>query len=228
MNAVPPLWATQREGWHTGGVTGEQHARVVSEKTQLRERLEQARNEMPVEDISAAGSAFRDMLLEIPQITMGGTVAVYYSVGTEPDTRKLIAGLWKHGVYVLLPICLPGGILDWGSYDGPDSIAPARFGLMEPTGPRYGPDALARVSAVVTPAMAVDHSGIRLGKGAGFYDRALARTSPNALTVAVIYDTELVDRLPTEPHDHPVRAVATPNGGVRWLDEETAAESNRS
>ncbi|QVQ55063.1 5-formyltetrahydrofolate cyclo-ligase [Spiractinospora alimapuensis] len=184
----------------------------------MRAELERAREALSVEEVSAAGSAFRDILLGIPQLTMGGTVAAYYSVGTEPDTRKLVTGLWKHGVYVLLPVCLPGGVLDWAAYDGPDSVAPARFGLMEPTGPRYGPDALARVSAVVTPAMAVDQRGFRLGKGAGFYDRALARTGPHTLTIGVIYDTEFVSRLPAEPHDVPVRAVATPGGGIHWID----------
>lgn len=186
----------------------------------MRAELERARDALSADEVSAAGSAFRDTLLEIPQLTMGGTVAAYFSVGTEPDTRKLITGLWKHGVYVLLPVCLPGGVLDWAAYDGPDCVAPARFGLMEPTGPRYGPDVLARVSAVVAPAMAVDRRGVRLGKGAGFYDRALSRTGPHTITIGVIYDTEFVSRLPAEPHDFPVRAVATPRGGIQWIDAD--------
>lgn len=186
-------------------------------KAALRTRLQAEREAMSPEDIAVAGSTLRDALLELPQLAMGGTVAIYYSVGTEPDTRKVITGLWKHGIYVLLPVCQSGGELDWASYDGPDSLAPARFGLLEPTGQRYGVDALARVSAVICPALAVDPAGTRLGKGAGYYDRALAHAGPNTTTLAVIYDTEFVGHVPAEPHDRPMQGIVTPRAGVRWL-----------
>jgi 5-formyltetrahydrofolate cyclo-ligase len=64
------------------------------------------------------------------------------------------------------------------------------------------------------PALAVDRAGVRLGRGAGFYDRTLPLASPAALLVAVVRDDEIVDRLPTEPHDVPVTHALTPNGGM--------------
>nr|WP_106582496.1 5-formyltetrahydrofolate cyclo-ligase [Murinocardiopsis flavida] len=180
----------------------------------MRRRLLAARRDMPARVRDAAGSAIRDALVDLPEFTMGGTVALYYSVGTEPGTRKLLTALWKRGAYVLLPVLLPGGELDWAGYDGPDSLAPAGHGLMEPTGPRYGSDAVRRAAGVVCPALAVDRRGIRLGRGAGCYDRALAHTGPQTLTLAVIYDTELVDDVPAEPHDRRVGGVITPGGGA--------------
>ncbi|MDA8369044.1 MAG: 5-formyltetrahydrofolate cyclo-ligase [Nocardiopsaceae bacterium] len=180
----------------------------------MRGRILAARRAMPEERRTEAGSAIRDALTALPLLTTGGTVAVYYSVGTEPDTRKLIATLWKQGTYVLLPVLLPGGELDWAAYDGPASLAPAKHGLLEPTGHRYGPDAVRRAAAVICPALAVDRAGRRLGRGAGCYDRALARIGPNTLTLAVIYDTEVVDEVPAEPHDRPVHGVVTPRCGV--------------
>lgn len=63
------------------------------------------------------------------------------------------------------------------------------------------------------PAVAVDRTGLRLGRGGGSYDRALARVGPAILTVALLYDGELVSRLPAEPHDQRVRAAVTPSGG---------------
>ncbi|MUL42331.1 5-formyltetrahydrofolate cyclo-ligase [Streptomonospora sp. PA3] len=183
----------------------------------MRRRIVAARRAMPEDDRAAAGSAIRDALGQDPLLTTGGTVAVYYSVGTEPDTRKLIATLWKRGTYVLLPVFLDSGELDWAAYEGPDSLEPARHGLLEPVGRRYGPDAVRRAAAVVCPALAVDGRGLRLGRGAGCYDRALARVGPNTLTLAVIYDTELVESVPAEPHDRPVGGVVTPGGGLRML-----------
>ncbi|MFC4865667.1 MULTISPECIES: 5-formyltetrahydrofolate cyclo-ligase [Streptomonospora] len=183
----------------------------------MRRRIAAARRSMPEYERSAAGSAIRDALAAEPLLTTGGTVAAYYAVGTEPDTRKLIAALWKRGTYVLLPVFLDSGELDWAAYDGPDSLAEARYGLLEPTGRRYGPDAVRRAAAVVCPALAVDGRGLRLGRGAGCYDRALARVGPHTRTLAVIYDTELVESVPAEPHDRPVDGVVTPSGGMRLL-----------
>jgi 5-formyltetrahydrofolate cyclo-ligase len=55
---------------------------------------------------------------------------------------------------------------------------------------------------------------VRLGRGAGFYDRSLPLAAPTALLVAVVRDDELVDRLPAEPHDVRMTHALTPHGGV--------------
>jgi len=67
---------------------------------------------------------------------------------------------------------------------------------------------------VLVPALAVDTAGQRLGRGGGSYDRALARVGPLIPVIALLYDGELLDQVPTEPHDTPVRAVARPGHGV--------------
>ena len=64
----------------------------------------------------------RDAVLALPQVQMAGTVAAYYSIGTEPDTHGLVYALWKRGTYVLLPRLRPDMDLDWASYEGPDSL----------------------------------------------------------------------------------------------------------
>lgn len=193
-------------------------------KAGLRARVQAARDALPDDERTAAGSALRDTLLQEPRLEMAGTVALYYSVGSEPDTHKLLAGLWKRGTYVLLPVCRTDGQLDWAAYEGPQSMAPARFGLLEPTGPALGVDALRRTAAVVCPALAVDHAGNRLGKGAGYYDRALSHVGPHTPVIAVIYDTELLERVPAESHDRPVQAVARPTRGLQWLNSHAAGE----
>ena len=156
-------------------------------------------------------------MLDLPEMQMAGTVAAYVSVGTEPDTRGLLFALWKRGTYVLLPVLLPDGDLDWASYEGPDSLAPGPRGLLEPAESRRGVTAITSADLILVPAMAVDRAGRRLGRGGGSYDRALARVGAAIQTVALLYDGELVARVPAGPRDQPVRTAAVAGQGISRL-----------
>jgi 5-formyltetrahydrofolate cyclo-ligase len=191
--------------------------RVQQDKAALRKQLLAARSELPADQRRDAGRLIRDALLDFPPLQMAGTVAAYYSVGTEPDTRGLVYALWKRGTYVLLPLLLPDGDLDWASYEGPDSLVPGPRGLAEPGEPPRGADAVARADVVLAPALAVDQAGNRLGRGGGSYDRALARVGPLIPMIALLYDAELLSHVPAEPHDTPVRAAVRPAAGITWL-----------
>jgi 5-formyltetrahydrofolate cyclo-ligase len=190
---------------------------VQQEKAVLRARLRADRSALTAEQRRDAGRLIRDALLDLPELQMAGTVAAYYSVGAEPDTRGLVYALWKRGTYVLLPLLRPDGDLDWASYEGPDSLVPGPRGLREPGEPPRGIEAVARADVVLAPALAVDHAGNRLGRGGGSYDRALARVGPLIPVIALLYDAELLGRVPAEPHDTPVRAAVRPGPGITWL-----------
>src|SRR5262249_41044314 len=96
---------------------------------------------------------------------MAGTVAVYYSIGSEPGTHGLVYGLWKRGTYVLLPVLRPDMDLDWASYEGPDSLRAGPRGLTEPAEPPRGIAAVSRADLVIVPALAVDRRGGRARPG---------------------------------------------------------------
>jgi len=187
---------------------------VAAAKAALRADVLASRRAKSADERSATGGKLRDAVLELPEMQMAGTVAAYVSVGTEPESRGLIFALWKRGTYVLLPVLLPDGELDWASYEGPDSLAPGSRGLREPTEPRRGVAAITSADVVVVPALAVDRQGRRLGRGGGSYDRALARVGSSILTVALLYDGELVDEVPVTEHDQHVRAAALPGEGI--------------
>nr|PZN39456.1 MAG: 5-formyltetrahydrofolate cyclo-ligase [Actinomycetota bacterium] len=184
------------------------------EKRELRRRILERR--ATVQDPQRAAAAIRESLLDQPWVQMAGLVACYWSFGTEPSTHGLVYALWKHGATVMLPVLRPDNDLDWAVYDGPDSLAPGRNGLLEPVDTRRGVDAIRTAALVIVPALAVDRTtGVRLGRGGGSYDRALARVGPNVPTVALLHEGELIDGVPAEPHDQPVRYAALPSGIVR-------------
>ncbi len=196
------------------------NSQLADDKAELRRHLLAGRRGLSPAELAAAGRSIRDAVLDLPETQMAGTVAAYWSIGAEPDTHGLLFALWKRGTYVLLPLLLPDGDLDWASYEGPDSLRPGPRGLMEPTEPVRGVAAVCSADLVLVPALAVDHSGLRLGRGGGSYDRALARVGAQVPTVALVYDAELVDRVPGGPHDQRVRMVARPSAGVTRLPRE--------
>jgi 5-formyltetrahydrofolate cyclo-ligase len=103
--------------------------------------------------------------------------------------------------------------LQWGEYR-PAQLVAGRFGLLEPAEPWLPATTLAEASIVVVPALTVDRRGVRLGRGAGFYDRTLVHRHPRARLVAVIRDQELLDELPGEPHDVAMTHALTPGRGL--------------
>jgi len=201
---------------------------VAGEKAALRRRLLADRARLGPGQRAAAARALRDAILELPQAQMAGTIAVYYSLASEPGTHGLVYALWKRGGYVLLPLLRPDADLDWASYEGPDSLRPGPRGLTEPNEPPRGPDAVARADLVVVPALAVDHSGVRLGRGGGSYDRALSRVGAGIPTIALLYDGELLDEVPAAAHDQRVRLVARPSAGITSLPIHAEGAESRA
>lgn len=197
--------------------TDPDEGRLRSRKMALRRQLLTNRNNLDPLERDATASPLRDAVLGLPEIQMAGTVAAYVSAGREPDTRGLIYALWKRGTYVLLPLLRADYDLDWASYEGPDSLGAGPRGLLEPTEPPRGVTAITSADLVIVPALAVDRGGMRLGRGGGSYDRALARVGAAIPTIALLYDDELLEEVPAGPLDQPVRMVAQPGQGITRL-----------
>jgi 5-formyltetrahydrofolate cyclo-ligase len=181
-------------------------------KRVLRRRLLAARRARPEAEREAVARALVERVLAWDPVRRARTVTAYLSVGAEPGTGPLVEALHAAGVRVLLPVVLPDLDLDWAAYDGPGSVAPAgRLGLLEPTGPRLGVDAVRDADVLLVPGMAVSASGTRLGRGGGCYDRVLARV-PDRPVAVLLHDDEVGLDVPGAPHDRPVTHAIAPGG----------------
>lgn len=185
-------------------------------KTALREQLLLARRSAPPELHDADAHALSTHLPAV--VRAGQTVCAYVPVGSEPGSVGLIDALLRLGTRVLLPVARHdvAGIplpLQWGEYR-PGTLVIARFGLREPSRPWLNVDAVAAADVVLVPALAVDRRGVRLGRGAGFYDQSLTLARPDTPLIAVVRDDELLDRLPAEPHDVRMTHALTPQKGL--------------
>jgi 5-formyltetrahydrofolate cyclo-ligase len=189
-------------------------ASVGDAKAALRTQILERRRARPVpERERAAAGLTRALLRGLAGIR---TFAAYVPEDDEPGHGRIPAAFTQLGARVLLPVVPTNGReLAWAVDTG--RLAPGRLGVLEPVGPRLGATAVGTADVVVVPALAVARNGIRLGRGGGYYDRALRHARPDAVLVALLFDDEFVDELPTEPHDRPVTAVVTPSGGWQAL-----------
>jgi 5-formyltetrahydrofolate cyclo-ligase len=185
---------------------------LVSAKAILRTALLAGRAARSPEQRAGAADALADVLAS--RLAGAAVVAAYVPAPEEPGYGRLPGSLPGR---LLLPVVpARGRELCWAEHDG--RLAPGRFGLQEPTGPRLPATALATADVVVVPALAVAVDGTRLGRGGGYYDRALAHARADAVLVAAVFDDELLAQVPAGEHDRRMNAVITPSAGWRQLD----------
>lgn len=220
MNYGAQSGGASRAGAGRGAdTTGSGGSTADPDKAALRRELLSRRARLSVEERSGAEAALTARAIGLPELRSAGTVAAYVSVGREPGTRALLDAMRQKGARVLLPVLLPDNDLDWARYEGGDHLAPGPRGLHEPDGARLGPEAVLEADAVLLPGLAVDRRGRRLGRGGGSYDRVLARLAQAGAEpslVVLLYDGEVLDAVPAEPHDRPVRAAVTPSAVERF------------
>jgi 5-formyltetrahydrofolate cyclo-ligase len=166
-------------------------------KPDVRNQLLAARRSLT--DRPAQDAAVRDVLVALAAGRR--TVAGYVPLPSEPGGAALPGALAAVCDRLVVPVLRGDLDLDWEVYDGDAD--------------RLGLDAVAGAELVIVPAVAVDRSGVRLGRGGGSYDRALARVPAGVMIIAALYRSELVDVLPAERHDLRVGAVAAPEGVIR-------------
>lgn len=173
------------------------------------------RRSLSDQDRAFAAEAIAAHLLSQPIVNAAKRVAAYLSMSSEPGTAPTIQGLIDRGIEVIVPISLPDLSLDWVTYKTGASGQVTSLGITEPDAPRLGADALDTADLVIVPALAVDIAGNRLGRGAGYYDRALEGST--AIRCALLFAGEIVDELPHDAFDVPVHMAIAPTGVFRVL-----------
>lgn len=159
---------------------------VRDAKRALRRRMRAVRAD--VADPVGAARALWVHVESMPAVVEARVVMAFESVPGEPDTTELIEWCRAAGKRVVVPAADPGAVV--------------------PAPPR-------ELDVVIIPVLAFTPRGDRLGQGGGWYDRLLATVRPDCVTIGVGFASQLIDALPTEPHDRRVDLVVTDHGVVR-------------
>jgi 5-formyltetrahydrofolate cyclo-ligase len=149
-------------------------------------------------------------ILDLPTYQNADVVLAYTSFGTELQTDRLLRHALADGKALVLPRVERGGL---GLYEVRDlaiDLAPGTWGIREPEPDRCPPADPDGVGFALIPGVAFDRGARRLGYGGGFYDRLLAGGLPEGTPlVSGAFEVQIVDEVPTDPHDAPVDSVIT-------------------
>ena len=183
----------------------------TNQKQKMKERKKELRKLIAEEKAKYSTSMLKDFSADIllhlekhPAFRDAKTVLLYHSMKDEVYTHSFI-DKWTDSKQIVLPVVV-GDTLEIRRYEGIGSMKPGPYGILEPIGIVL--DNYSSIDLVVVPGVAFDHAGNRLGMGAGYYDRFLARAI-HAKTAGVIWDVQLVSAVIREDHDVPVQYVIT-------------------
>jgi 5-formyltetrahydrofolate cyclo-ligase len=186
--------------------------RLRERKKALRARIRAERDALPAAQRARDSRKIADLLFGLPDLRDARTVMVFSSFGSEVDTGPIIERLAAEGRRIALPR-VEGREMVAAAHSPGEPLARASFGAMEPAGsPAVGP---ADIDVIVTPGLAFDRRGHRVGYGSGFYDRFLGKTRRDALRVGVCFTLQLVDEVPSGAKDRPLDVIVTETEVIR-------------
>ena len=189
---------------------GDDRNAVDDVKRALRADLRERRQTLSAAARDSAGAGVHQQLDALAAAHHVRSLSCFLSTNAEPDTREFVRGAVRRGIRVLLPVTRVDGLLDWAVATEDGEIAEGLFGLPEPVGELLGPIAVNDVDLMIVPAAAVDRRGMRLGWGRGYFDKTIGSMQKCPPVYAVVYDSEILDAVPTDVHDQPVDGVVTP------------------
>ena len=188
-------------------------------RQQIRQQIRLRRRALTPEQQTQFALLAADSMMAYPPVLLAHTVAVFLSFDGELDTRPLIDQLWRAGKRVYLPVLHPfsPGNLLFLHYHPSSDLVVNRLKIREPKLDVRDVLPLSQLDVLVTPLVACDADGQRLGMGGGFYDRTLQNWRQHRLQpVGYAHDCQQVDALPTEQWDIPLPAVITPSKTWLW------------
>lgn len=174
------------------------------DKRDIRRKIQSLKSMLlEAEKLSASQAAFR-RLEETAAFLMADSILMYHSLPDELSTHKFLKK-WKDKKRFFLPR-VNGADLEILPFDE-SRLELGAFHIEEPTG-NYTVD-ISEIELIIVPGIAYDHKGNRLGRGKGFYDRLLIGSK--ATKIGIGYDFQIMDQIPSEPHDVKMDIVISPS-----------------
>lgn len=190
---------------------------ISIKKMNLRKQINEIKSNLTSDYINDSSISIVKQLINLPTFKHSNIIMCYLSFGNEVNTRDLIKECQRLGKKILVPVIIK--TKDCSSYmeaseiiDFKNDLCPGVMGIMEPkleckriTNPEL-------IDFIIVPGLAFDKQGNRLGYGGGYYDNFLNRTRKECTKIAITFSVQIVDEVPTEVHDLPIKNLLTEDG----------------
>lgn len=177
---------------------------VARSKQKIRNRIIKILLSQKEEDRSRKSRLIKQALFKKTVFRKAKTVMFYMSFSGEVDTSEMIQESQKLGKIIALPVCADGRMVPCLLNEHGD-LLPGPYGILEPAQKkRVG---LSDLGLVVVPGLAFDDTGMRLGRGKGYYDCFLKKLPSDVPSVGLAFDFQILSAVPSTPDDIPVTTV---------------------
>jgi len=193
----------------------------MTEKEALRKLVRSRLADLHPEDRAPKVLQLTTKLWSISEVARAATLLIYASTASEIPTDEIAAEARERGLRVVYPRCLPG-TRDMTLHlvsDPEQLVSEGRFGIREPSLDCPAID-VAEIDVALLPGLAWDDAGGRLGKGAGFYDRLMARDDWRGLRCGLFFNVQQLPSLPSDPWDVPMDLVVTEDRVIRFRNHQ--------
>lgn len=180
----------------------------ISEREKgLRQKMLAMRRALSANETESRSSSLKENILSLPEYKNAKKIMAFLAMKGESNLDGFIRQALLDGKEVYIPVCLPERQMEAGRLIDMEHFEKGPLGLRNlPAG--YEVTSPESLDLVLIPGLAVSQEGIRLGMGAGYYDRYLARV-PFEKRVAALWDFQVIPDIPSEPFDQKIAKIVT-------------------
>ena len=190
---------------------------VFQQKSKIRSLIESKRRSLSGESVISQSSKIISHLKKTPEFQAAKTVHCFVAWRNEVNTHHLIKEILETGRRVIVPVTdLSSHTLLHSEIKSFDELKKGTFGILEPPEDRFRKVEISEFNLVVVPGVAFDLAGHRIGFGGGFYDGFLRNIK--ATKIALAYEFQIVDKIPTRAEDEKVDILVTEKSVYRFSD----------
>ncbi len=185
----------------------ESNPSISERKKGLRQKMLAMRRALSANETESRSSSLKENILSLPEYKNAKKIMAFLAMKGESNLDGFIRQALLDGKEVYIPVCLPERQMEAGRLIDMEHFEKGPLGLRNlPAG--YEVTSPESLDLVLIPGLAVSQQGIRLGMGAGYYDRYLARV-PFEKRVAALWDFQVIPDIPSEPFDQKIAKIVT-------------------
>ncbi len=192
-------------------------------KQTLRARVTLQRESLAPTKLHVWNRLIQQKALGFAQYRSTRNVALYSPIGNEAATTAIAEEAFKTGKAVFYPRIVREGQLELVRVESREDLQPGSYKIFEPRCGRAITKEELEAAVIFVPGVAFDLAGRRLGRGKGAYDRLLERAGAKTRCVALAYEFQIVNEVPTDERDRKVHYIITERRIVNCWDAVPAS-----